>query len=63
MDIFKFIKINEDSRVPKYQQIVDSIIYNISEGNLKMDDKIPSINLFSEEYLLSRDTVEKAYNI
>jgi DNA-binding transcriptional regulator YhcF (GntR family) len=63
MDIFGFIKINEDSRVPKYQQIVDSIIYNISDGNLKMDDKIPSINVFSEEYLLSRDTVEKAYNI
>lgn len=63
MDIFKHIKINEDSRVPKYKQIVDSVIYNISTGNLKMDDKIPSINLFSEEYLLSRDTVEKAYNI
>ena len=63
MDIFKFIKIDEDSRIPKYQQIVDQIIYNISVGNLKMDDKIPSINTFSEEYLLSRDTVEKAYNL
>ncbi len=63
MDIFKFIKIDEDSRIPKYKQIVDSIVQNISDGNLKMDDKIPSINLFSEEFLLSRDTVEKAYNI
>ena len=63
MNIFNFIKIDEDSRVPKYKQIVDGIINNISAGNLKMDDKIPSINLFSEEYLLSRDTVEKAYNI
>ncbi|CAM3327030.1 GntR family transcriptional regulator [Zobellia roscoffensis] len=63
MNIFNFIKINESSRVPKYRQIVDSIIYNISAGNLKMDDKIPSINRFSEEYLLSRDTVEKAYSI
>ncbi|MBT9188252.1 GntR family transcriptional regulator [Zobellia russellii] len=63
MNIFEFIKINENSRVPKYKQIVDSIIYNISAGNLKMDDKIPSINRFSEEYLLSRDTVEKAYSI
>lgn len=63
MDIFNYIKIKEDSRVPKYKQIVDAIIDNISAGNLKMDDKIPSINLFSEEYLLSRDTVEKAYNI
>jgi DNA-binding transcriptional regulator YhcF (GntR family) len=63
MDIFEFIKIDDDSRVPKYKQIVDSVVYNISHGNLKMDDKIPSINLFSEHFLLSRDTVEKAYNI
>jgi len=63
MNIFALIKIDENSRIPKYRQIVDSIVYNISEGNLKMDDKIPSINVFSEEYLLSRDTVEKAYNI
>ncbi len=63
MEMFKYIKIEENSRIPKYKQIVDSIIYNISAGNLKMDEKIPSINMFSEEYLLSRDTVEKAYNI
>lgn len=63
MNIIKFIKIDTDSRVPKYQQIVDSIIYNISNGNLKIDDKIPSINILSEEFYMSRDTVEKAYNI
>jgi hypothetical protein len=28
-----------------------------------MDQKIPSINMFSEEFYLSRDTVEKAYTI
>lgn len=63
MEMFKYIKIDENSRIPKYRQIVDSIIENISNGNLKIDDKIPSINSFSEEYLLSRDTVEKAYQI
>lgn len=63
MEMFKYIKIDENSRIPKYKQIVDAIIYNISSGNLEIDDKIPSINMFSEEYLLSRDTVEKAYNI
>jgi len=61
--MFKYIQIDEHSRIPKYRQIVDSIIHNISVGNLKIDEKIPSINRFSEEYLLSRDTVEKAYNI
>ncbi len=63
MDMMKFITIDEHSRVPKYQQIIDSIIHNISEGNLTMDQKIPSINMFSEEFYLSRDTVEKAYSI
>ena len=63
MDIYKYLKIDENSRIPKYRQIVDSVIHNISNGNLKIDDKIPSINNFSEVFLLSRDTVEKAYHI
>lgn len=61
--MMKLITIDENSRVPKYQQIIDSIIHNISQGNLVMDEKIPSINMFSEEFYLSRDTVEKAYSI
>lgn len=63
MDLYKFINIDEESRIPKYQQIIDSIIHNISEENLTMGQKIPSINRFSEEFYLSRDTVEKAYAI
>jgi len=63
MNIFKFISIDENSRIPKYRQIVDLIIHNVSIGNFKMDQKMPSINVFSEEYYLSRDTVERAYNI
>ncbi len=63
MDIIKHIKIDENSRIPKYKQIVDSIIHNISTGQFKIDDKVPSINTFSKEFYLSRDTVEKAYNI
>lgn len=61
--MMELIKIDENSRIPKYQQIIDSIIHNISVGNLTMDQKIPSINMFSEEFYLSRDTVEKAYSI
>ncbi|MFV0566754.1 MAG: GntR family transcriptional regulator [Flavobacteriaceae bacterium] len=57
------IKINETSRVPKYKQIVDSIINDISKGKLKIGAKIPSINELSESCYLSRDTVEKAYKI
>ncbi len=61
--MFKFIQIQEESRIPKYKQIVDSIIHNITVGNLVINEKIPSINALSEEYYLSRDTVERAYGI
>ena len=57
------ITINEDSRIPKYKQIVDSIVDDISKGKLKVGEKIPSINELSEAAYLSRDTVEKAYKI
>ncbi|WP_020571569.1 GntR family transcriptional regulator [Neolewinella persica] len=63
MQILEHITINENSRIPKYRQIVESIIDNISSGKLKVDEKIPSINMLSEEFDLSRDTVEKAYKI
>ena len=63
MDIFKYLDIDENSRKPKYVQIVDSVTNNISLGNFSMDDKMPSINMLSEEFYLSRDTVEKAYKI
>ena len=63
MRVEDFIIIDEDSRIPKYKQIVDSIVFNISEGNLKIDQKILSLNKVCEEYNLSRDTVERAYNI
>lgn len=42
---------------------MDSITKSIYEGHLKMGEKVPSINELSEEFLLSRDTVEKAYSI
>ncbi|MBD8489710.1 GntR family transcriptional regulator [Echinicola sp. CAU 1574] len=58
-----FLQIDSESRIPKYQQIVDSIIKNIENGYLKVGEKLPSINDISEEYYLSRDTVVRAYNL
>lgn len=57
------ININNDSRVPKYKQIVDFFIYNIANGEIPVQEKLPSINELSEYLLLSRDTIEKAYRI
>lgn len=62
METRTHIRIDSNSRIPKYQQIVNSIIEDIEKGHLEVGQKIPSINEISEEYYLSRDTVEKAYN-
>ena len=55
------IRINPQSEVPKYKQVVDLIISDIESGIFKQGQRVPSINETSEELLLSRDTVEKAY--
>ncbi|HEY6083578.1 MAG TPA: GntR family transcriptional regulator [Chitinophagaceae bacterium] len=57
----KLLRLGFVENTPKYLQIADSIIEAIREGDLKKGEQIPSINELSEEYLLSRDTVEKAY--
>ncbi|MFZ5970272.1 MAG: GntR family transcriptional regulator [Bacteroidota bacterium] len=58
-----FLSIDDSSKIPKYQQVVETIVSDIELGMVKVGDKIPSINETSEEYYLSRDTVEKAYKI
>ncbi len=58
-----YIQINRNSRIPKYKQVMDSIIKGIKEQQLLMGDKILSINAVSEQFDLSRDTVEKAYSL
>ena len=55
------LDIDSTSKIPKYKQVADYIVSNIGTGIIKVGDRISSINQTSEEYLLSRDTVEKAY--
>jgi DNA-binding transcriptional regulator YhcF (GntR family) len=62
MLIDKSDKIHTDSRTPKYLQVVNLILEEIEKENLKVGDRIPSINETSFDLLLSRDTVEKAYS-
>src|SRR6056297_3491066 len=57
----EYLKINHQSGVPKFKQVVDLVISDIESGIFKQGQRIPSINETSEELLLSRDTVEKAY--
>lgn len=56
-------KIRGNSRIPKYKQLVDTIITEIEVGIIKTGDRIPSINETSEEYYLSRATAVKAYDL
>lgn len=59
--MLKNLKINSESEIPKYRQVVDLFVSDIEAGIFKHGQRIPSINETSEELLLSRDTVEKAY--
>ena len=54
-------KIDDNSNVLKFQQLVDSIIDSISRNQLKEGDMLPSVNQLMKESNLSRDTVFKAY--
>jgi DNA-binding transcriptional regulator YhcF (GntR family) len=58
----KNIQIDDTLGVPKYRQIINSIYHAISNGNLTLGDKIPSLNQICAEFDLSRDTVMVAFN-
>jgi DNA-binding transcriptional regulator YhcF (GntR family) len=58
----KNIQIDDSLGVPKYRQIINSIYTAISIGELKLGDKIPSLNQICSEFELSRDTVMVAFN-
>ena len=56
------VAIKEDSPVPKYRQIIDSITDAIDHKQLVRGDKIPSINSLIKQHALSQDTILAAYN-
>lgn len=58
----KYIQIDDSLGIPKYRQIINSIYTAISIEDLKMGDKIPSLNQICKEFDLSRDTVMVAFN-
>jgi DNA-binding transcriptional regulator YhcF (GntR family) len=55
------IQIVPTSAIPKYKQIVNSIIKGIERQSIGLNERLPSINEVSIEFDVSRDTVEKAY--
>ncbi len=59
--IFKLLLIDYYSATPKYLQLANCIVKAITEGVLKENDVLPSINELSFEFEISRDTAEKGY--
>jgi len=59
--IFKHLFIDYYSATPKYLQLANCIVKAITEGVLKVNDVLPSINELSFEFEISRDTAEKGY--
>lgn len=57
------LKVNvvSGSSVPKYRQIIGGILELIRSGELRVGDRIPSINELCREKALSQDTVLTAY--
>jgi len=58
----KYIQIDDSLGIPKYRQIINSIYTAISVSDLKLGDKIPSLNQICADFDLSRDTVMVAFN-
>ncbi|MDC6387293.1 GntR family transcriptional regulator [Maribacter sp. PR1] len=56
------IQIIEDSKVPKYKQIINSLFAAIENGDIKKNDKLPSVNELLIEFDISRDTIVRAYD-
>lgn len=56
------LEIAESSLQPKYIQLAEEIIRLIDEGNLSVNQRLPSVNQLSRELNISRETVFKALN-
>jgi len=61
METYDEYSIKENVKTPKYRQLMNIIISDIESGVYKVGEKIPSVTDSSINYLLARDTVEKAY--
>ncbi len=56
------IIINGSSMVPIYEQIMDQIKAQITAGDLKENDILPSVRTLAKEQKISALTVKKAYD-
>ncbi|MGE5520869.1 MAG: GntR family transcriptional regulator [Candidatus Dadabacteria bacterium] len=57
-----YLKINENTKFSKVEQIVNAFVSEIDCGRMENGARLPSINQFSSKNNVGRDTIEKAYN-
>ncbi|RIH67084.1 GntR family transcriptional regulator [Mariniphaga sediminis] len=57
------IKINLNSQIPVYKQIIDVIQELINTNQYKKGDFLPSMNALADDLHISKETVKKAYSI
>lgn len=60
-DMSYSLKIDKDKPDRKFLQIVDQILIDLTNGKIRANQQLPSINNLSRETGVSRDTAEKAY--
>lgn len=58
----KIIKIENNTGIPKYQQIVNAINTAVGNKTLKLGDHLPSINDLCKSFPISKETAISAYN-
>ena len=59
--VYQYLDFDYYSATPKYLQLANCIIKAVTDGALKQNDMLPSINELSFEFEISRDTAEKGY--
>jgi GntR family transcriptional regulator len=55
------IRLNETSRLPIFQQIVDQVVLMITSGELRQGDRLPASRLLAANLQINRNTIHKAY--
>ncbi len=56
------IRIDPDSAVPIYQQIVNSIKHQVATGRLKPGEQLPTVRELAAELRINPNTVARAYD-
>lgn len=57
------ITVDLKSRIPIYEQIVDSVKSAILSGILKPDEQLPAVRKLAVELAINPNTIQKAYTI